>query len=221
MPVRILLADGQPLQRTGFRALLRAEADLHVVGETGSGSEAVDLARRLLPDIVLMDAGLPRLDGVAATRAIVEARLPARILVLATSDADHLVIDALDAGARGYLTKDAAAEGLIGAIRAVAAGGAILPPQTLGRLLDRFTAGAPRPPAALPPDLRALTEREREVLAQVARGLTNAEIAERLSVSEPTVKTHVTHVLAKLRLRDRVQAVVLAYESGLVRPGIE
>ena len=217
--VRILLVDDQPLLRTGFRMVLGGEPDLDVVGEAGDGVDAVDLARRLLPDVVLMDIRMPRLDGVAATRAIVAARLPVRVLILTTFDLDEYVIGALRAGASGFLAKDVPAEDLVAAIRTVAAGDAVVAPRILRRLLDRFAAALPDPHAAPPGDLSALTDREREVLVQVARGLSNAEIARELRVSETTVKTHVGHVLTKLGLRDRVQAVVLAYETGLVRPG--
>jgi DNA-binding NarL/FixJ family response regulator len=218
-PVRILLADDQPLLRTGFRMVLGAEDDLDIVGEAGDGAEAVDLARRLLPDVVLMDIRMPRMDGVAATKAIVAARLPVRVLILTTFDLDEYVVGALRAGASGFLAKDVPAEDLVTAIRTVARGEAIVAPRILQRLLDRFATSLPDPNTAPPKALDALTDREREVLVQVARGLSNAEIARTLSVSETTIKTHVGHVLTKLGLRDRVQAVVLAYESGLVRPG--
>jgi DNA-binding NarL/FixJ family response regulator len=217
-PVRILLVDDQPLLRTGFRMVLGAEEDLDIVGEAGDGAEAVDLARRLLPDVVLMDIRMPRLDGVAATRAIVDARLPVRVLILTTFDLDEYVVGALRAGASGFLAKDVPADDLVTAIRTVAAGDAVVAPRILKRLLDRFADSLPDPSATPPKMLNVLTEREREVLMQVARGLSNAEIARALSVSETTIKTHVGHVLTKLGLRDRVQAVVLAYESGLVRP---
>lgn len=217
-PVRILLADDQPLLRTGFRMVLGAEGDLDVVAEAGDGVEAVELSRRLLPDVVLMDVRMPRMDGVAATRAIVGARLPVRVLVLTTFDLDEYVVGALRAGASGFLAKDVPPEDLIAAIRTVAAGDAVVTPRILRRLLDRFAERLPDPAATPSAALDALTDREREVLVQVARGLSNAEIATALSVSETTIKTHVGHVLTKLRLRDRVQAVVLAYESGLVRP---
>ncbi|MFC3502410.1 response regulator [Micromonospora krabiensis] len=218
-PVRVLLADDQPLLRTGFRMVLGAEEDLDIVAEAGDGVEAVDLSRRLLPDVVLMDIRMPRMDGVTATRAIVDARLPVRVLILTTFDLDEYVVGALRAGASGFLAKDVPAEDLVTAIRTVAAGEAVVAPRILKRLLDRFADVLPDPAAAPPRSLGVLTEREREVLVQVARGLSNAEIAAALSVSETTIKTHVGHVLTKLGLRDRVQAVVLAYETGLVRPG--
>ncbi|MFC7550063.1 response regulator [Plantactinospora sp. GCM10030261] len=218
-PIRILLVDDQPLLRTGFRMVLGAEDDLDIVGEAGDGVEAVDLSRRLLPDVVLMDIRMPRMDGVSATRAIVDARLPVRVLILTTFDLDEYVVGALRAGASGFLAKDVPAEDLVTAIRTVAAGEAVVAPRILKRLLDRFAEALPDPAATPGKVINTLTEREREVLVQVARGLSNAEIARELSVSETTVKTHVGHVLTKLQLRDRVQAVVLAYETGLVRPG--
>jgi DNA-binding NarL/FixJ family response regulator len=218
-PVRILLADDQPLLRTGFRMVLGGEEDLDIVGEAGDGAEAVELSRRLLPDVVLMDIRMPRMDGVAATKAIVDARLPVRVLILTTFDLDEYVVGALRAGASGFLAKDVPAEDLVTAIRTVAAGEAVVAPRILKRLLDRFADSLPDPSAVPGRALDVLTEREREVLVQVARGQSNAEIARALSVSETTIKTHVGHVLTKLGLRDRVQAVVLAYESGLVRPG--
>ncbi|MEV8516581.1 response regulator transcription factor [Dactylosporangium sp. NPDC051484] len=218
-PIRLLLVDDQPLLRTGFRMVLGGEPDLDIVAEAGDGVEAVELARRLLPDVVLMDIRMPRMDGVAATRAIVDAKLPVRVLILTTFDLDEYVVGALRAGASGFLAKDVPADDLVIAIRTVAAGEAVVAPRILKRLLDKFADSLPDPDAAPPRDLRVLTDREREVLVQLAKGLSNAEIARALSVSETTVKTHVGHVLTKLGLRDRVQAVVLAYETGLVRPG--
>ncbi|WP_203657014.1 response regulator [Actinocatenispora rupis] len=215
----MLLVDDQPLLRTGFRMVLGAEEDVDVVGEAGDGVEGVELARRLLPDVVLMDIRMPRMDGVAATRAIVQARLPVRVLILTTFDLDEYVVGALRAGASGFLAKDVPAEDLVQAIRTVAAGEAVVAPRILRRLLDQFGTFLPDPDARTSDRIDVLTEREREVLVLVARGLSNAEIAAELSVSETTVKTHVGHLLTKLDLRDRVQAVVLAYETGLVRPG--
>jgi len=219
--IRLLLVDDQPLLRTGFRMILEAEDGLEVVAEAGDGVEAVERARTASADVVLMDIRMPRMDGVEATRRIVgDPGLSARVLVLTTFDLDEYVVEALRAGASGFLLKDAPADDLIAAIRVVAAGEAIVAPRVTRRLLDRFadrlpTSGA----AALPQALGTLTEREVEVLRLVARGMSNAEIAGELFVSETTVKTHVGHVLTKLNLRDRVQACVFAYESGLVRPG--
>lgn len=217
-PVRLLLADGQPLLRSGLRAVLGTEPDLAVVGEAGDGAEAVDLARRLLPDVVLMDMQLPRMDGVAATRAIVGARLPVGVLLLASSGSDDGLVSGLRAGASGLLLKNAPAEDLLAGVRTVAAGGAVMTPALLRQLLDRLATALPAEDTPAPPQLEVLTTREREVLMHVARGQNNGEIARALSISETTVKTHVGNVLTKLGLRDRVQAVVLAYESGLVRP---
>jgi DNA-binding NarL/FixJ family response regulator len=199
--------------------VLGTEPDLDIVGEATDGAEAVEMARRLLPDVVLMDVRMPRKDGVAATADIVAQKLPVRVLILTTFDLDEYVVGALRAGASGFLAKDVPAEELVAAIRTVAAGEAVVAPRILRRLLDRFAELLPDPASSLPNQLSTLTDREREVLVQVARGLSNAEIAQVLMVSETTVKTHVGHMLTKLGLRDRVQAVVLAYETGLVRPG--
>ncbi len=218
--VRVLLADEQPMLRSGLRMALNGASGLTVVGEAGDGAEAVDLARRLLPDVVVMDLRLPRLDGLAATRRIAGSGLPVRVLILTAYDADEHVLNAVAAGASGYLCKDVAPEDLVAGIRTVASGGAVVAPAILDRLLIRLAELLPVAEAtAAAPALDALTEREREVLIHVAKGHSNAEIARALMVSETTVKTHVGHLLTKLRLRDRVQAVVLAYETGLVRPG--
>jgi DNA-binding NarL/FixJ family response regulator len=218
-PVGVLLADAAPMQRSGLRMALAGADGLAVVGEAGDGAEAVDLARRLLPDVVVMDLALPRLDGLAATRVIVAAGLPVRVLVLTAHDGDEHVVGAIAAGAAGFLRKDAPPEDLVSAIRTVSGGGAVIAPRILARLLTRFVDALPDPASPAPTMLDALTDREREVLAHVARGHSNSEIARTLMVSETTIKTHVGHVLTKLRLRDRVQAVVLAYETGLVKPG--
>jgi len=192
---------------------------LVVAGEAGDGAEALELARRLLPDVAVLDIALPRLDGSAVTRAIHGARLAVRVLILPAQDGDEHVVAAISAGAAGFLRKDVPPGELTAAIRTVAAGGAVLRPAVLARLLSRFADALPDPATTATDALADLTEREREVLVHVARGHSNAEIARALTVSETTIKTHVGHVLTKLRLRDRTQAVVLAYETGLVKPG--
>jgi DNA-binding NarL/FixJ family response regulator len=216
--IRVLLADDQAMVRAGFRLILSAEADITVVGEAADGAEAVTAARRLHPDVTLMDVRMPRLDGIAATRRLT-AEDPAvtRVVVLTTFDVDSHVYDALRAGASGFLLKNAPPEELVAAIRLVAAGGALLDPAVTRRVIEEF-ARSPAPGPA-PAEVATLTERELEVLQLVAQGLSNAEIAATLVVSEATVKTHVARMLGKLQLRDRVQAVVYAYERGLVRPG--
>jgi DNA-binding NarL/FixJ family response regulator len=217
--IRVLLVDDQDMVRAGFRMILTAEPGLEVVAEADDGVEAVAAARRLRPDVVLMDIRMPRKDGIAATADIVDALGDeTRVLMLTTFDLDEYVYDALRAGASGFLLKDAPAEELVSAIRVVAAGDAVLAPAVTRRLIEEF-AKHPSANGDLDRRLRDLTEREVEVLREVARGRTNAEIAEALFVSETTVKTHVSHLLTKLGVRDRVQAVVLAYESGLARPG--
>jgi len=217
MTVRVLIADDQSLVRAGFRLVLEGHPDIEVVGEASDGEQAVHGAGRLAPDVVLMDIRMPQLDGIEATRRITE-RGSARVLVLTTYDLDEYVYDALQAGASGFLLKDTPPEQVADGIRAVAAGEALLAPTVTRLLIEEFARlGATR--RARPPELDELTPRELEVLRLLARGLSNAEIAETLVLSETTVKTHVTHVLGKLGLRDRVQAVVLAYESGLVQPG--
>ena len=218
MSIRILVADDQSLVRAGFRMVLENHPDLEVVGEASNGEEAVHSAGRLAPDVVLMDIRMPEMDGIQATRQIT-ARHDVRVLVLTTYDLDEYVYDALQAGASGFLLKDTPPEQLADGIRAVANGDALLAPTVTKRLIEEFTR-TNRNRAQQPPELDELTPRELEVLKLLARGLSNAEIAAELVVSETTVKTHVTHVLGKLGLRDRVQAVVLAYESGLVTPGV-
>ncbi|MFF7635392.1 response regulator [Kitasatospora sp. NPDC008050] len=221
MTIRVLLVDDQPLLRTGFRMILEAEADLVVVGEAGDGQQALEQVRALQPDVVLMDIRMPRMDGVEATRRIVGPGRdgPVKVLVLTTFDLDEYVVEALRAGASGFLLKDVPAEELVQAIRVVADGAAMLAPSITRRLLDMYATRLPSGDETPSPALTTLTEREMEVLRLVAKGLSNAEIAAELFVSETTVKTHVGHVLTKLGLRDRVQAAVFAYESGLVRPG--
>jgi DNA-binding NarL/FixJ family response regulator len=215
--IRVVIADDQSLVRAGFRLVLENQSDIEVVGEASNGHEAVHSAGRLAPDVVLMDIRMPQLDGIAATRAIT-ARHPARVLVLTTYDLDEYVYDALQAGASGFLLKDTPPAQLADGIRAVAGGEALLAPTVTRRLIEEFTRMGPaRRPR--PAELDELTPRELEVLRLIARGMSNAEIAETLVLGDTTVKTHVTHVLGKLGLRDRVQAVVLAYESGLVVPG--
>lgn len=225
-PLRVLLADAAPMQRSGLRAVLtatpRSDApapEIVVAAETGDGGEALDLARRLLPDVLITDLTLPRVDGLAVTRAITRAALPVRVLILTAADTDEDVLAAIAAGAAGFLRKDAPATELVTAVHAIANGGAVITPPTLARILTRVAEALPAPETTTTSKLDALTDREREVLVHVARGHSNAEIAAALQVSETTIKTHVGHVLTKLRLRDRTQAVVLAYETGLVKPG--
>jgi DNA-binding NarL/FixJ family response regulator len=217
--IRVLLADDQALVRAGFRALLDAEDDIEVVGEAGDGEEAVRLTEQLRPDIVLMDIRMPGVDGLVATRRIAgdERLQQTRVVILTTFDLDEYVFEALRAGASGFLVKDTRPAELVQAVRVVAAGEALLAPSVTRRLIATFAAHAKEPPAM--PGLEALTEREREIVALVAEGLSNQEIAERLVVSPLTAKTHVSRAMAKLGVRDRAQLVMLAYESGLVRPG--
>jgi DNA-binding NarL/FixJ family response regulator len=220
--IRVLIVDDQPLLRTGFRMILSAESDLEVVGEAADGRAGVDLARRLKPDVVLMDVRMPVMDGVEATQRLAGPGVegPVKVLILTTFDLDEYVFEALRAGASGFLLKDTPAEDLIDAIRVVAAGEALLAPSITRRLLDRFAGRLPSAKATVPVRLADLTEREHEVLLLLSKGLSNAEVAGLLFLSEATVKTHVSRILMKLDLRDRVQAVVFAYESGLVEPGV-
>ena len=217
MSIRVVLADDQALVRGGFRMIIDARPDMEVVGEAGNGAEAVEIVGRLQPEVVLMDVRMPEVDGIEATRRIVASGGPTRVIVLTTYDVDDSVFAALRAGASGFMLKDVRPAELVEAIRVVAQGDALLAPSVTRRLLDRFAGSLPGEAAVLP-DLAELTEREAEVLRLVALALSNAEIAERLVVSEATVKTHVSSILRKLGLRDRVQAVVLAYDLGLVRP---
>jgi len=214
--LRLLIADDQALMRAGFRMILEAQPDLRVVAEAADGVEAVELARRHRPDVILMDIRMPRMDGVEATRRLAGHR----VLILTTFNLDEYVVEALRAGASGFLLKDAPPEELVRAVRVVAAGEALLSPAVTRTLLDRVVQRLPAAGARAPALLDELTERELEVLRLVARGLSNGEIAAHLVVGETTVKTHVSHLLDKLGLRDRVQAVVLAYELGLVSPGV-
>ena len=217
MSIRVVIADDQTLVRVGFKMILDARDDMEVVGEAADGAEAVALVRELAPDVVLMDVRMPAVDGIEATRRIVGSGSPARIVILTTYDIDEYVFAALRAGASGFMLKDVRPAELAEGVRVVARGDALLAASVTRRLLDHFVRALPDPDDALP-GLDELTEREVEVLRLVAAALSNTEIAERLYVSEPTVKTHVSAVLRKLGLRDRVQAAVYAYEVGLVRP---
>jgi len=217
--IGILIADDQALVRAGFRMILEAEKDLRVLAEASDGAEAVEAARVHRPDIVLMDIRMPNLNGIEATRRILTAgKEPPRVLILTTFDLDEYVFDALRAGASGFLLKDVPPEQLVSGIRLVAGGDSLLSPPLTRRLIETFIRAHPRA-VKPPPELEELTARELEILKLIARGLSNAEIAEQLVVSGTTVKTHVARVLSKLGLRDRVQAVVLAYETGVVSPG--
>jgi DNA-binding NarL/FixJ family response regulator len=219
--IRVLLVDDQALVRAGFRMILDAEAEIDVVGEASDGREAIEHARTLRPDVVLMDIRMPGLDGLEASRQIISAQGDGapRILMLTTFDLDEYVYEALRAGASGFLLKDTPPEQLVAAIHVVAEGEALLAPSITRRVISEFVKGTGPQPAAQFPRLRDLTARELEVLKAIARGLSNAEIARELFVSETTVKTHVARILMKLGLRDRVQVVVLAYEAGVVQPG--
>ena len=217
MTIRVLLADDQELVRAGFAMIIDSRDDLEVVGEAGDGAEAVELAGTVRPDVVLLDVRMPRMDGIEAARRLAQAGHPARIIMLTTFDLDEPVFAALRAGASGFLLKDTRPDELVAAIRVVAGGDALLAPRVTRRLLDRFAGSLPAGKA--PAGLAGLSEREAQVLTLVARALSNEEIAEQLNLSRATVKTHVSAILFKLGLRDRVQAAVLAYEVGLVRPG--
>jgi DNA-binding NarL/FixJ family response regulator len=216
MAIRVLLVDDQTLVRTGFRLILGSEPDIDVVGDAADGQEGVELGRRLRPDVVLMDIRMPKVDGIEATRRLTSASPATKVVILTTYDLDEYVFDALRAGASGFILKDAPADQLVNAVRVAAGGDALLAPSVTRRLVEEFARRKPR--ADVP--LADLTARELEVLKLMAKALSNAEVAERLVVSEGTVKTHVARVLDKLGCRDRVQAVVAAYESGLVQPGV-
>jgi DNA-binding NarL/FixJ family response regulator len=221
LSIRVLVVDDEQLVRTGFRAILEAQPDISVIGEADDGATAVDAAARLSPDVVLMDIRMGTMDGLEATRTIM-ARLPRppKIVVLTTFDYDEYVYEALKAGASAFLLKDSPQEQLIAAVRVVAAGDALLHPSITRRLIEDFAA-RPTPRSGKPPELSELSDRELEVMRDMARGLSNGEIAAKLFLSKDTVKTHVGHILTKLGLRDRIQAVVVAYETGLVQPGRE
>jgi DNA-binding NarL/FixJ family response regulator len=214
--IRVFLVDDQELVRAGFAMVVDAQPDMRVVGEAGDGGEALARLAATAADVVLMDVRMPRMDGVQATARLVETGLPAKVIVLTTFDLDEYAFAALRAGASGFLLKDARPDAVLDAIRTVHRGDAVIAPSTTRRLIDRVAADLPVPVPG-PDPLDALTDRERQVLLQIARGASNAEIATRLHLSETTVKTHVGHILAKLGLRDRIQAVILAYDSGLVR----
>jgi DNA-binding NarL/FixJ family response regulator len=219
MAIRVLVADDQDMVRAGFAMILDAQDDIEVVGEAEDGKGAIAEAARLCPDVLVMDIQMPTLDGIAATRAVLAQALPGpRVLVVTTFDIDEYVYEALRAGASGFLLKNAPPEDLVRAVRVIAAGDSLLSPRVTTRLIEAFARQPPAPPAP-PASLNELTPREHEVLALVARGLSNAEIADRLVVSRGTVKTHVERILMKLTLRDRIQAVILAYETGIVTPG--
>jgi DNA-binding NarL/FixJ family response regulator len=214
-PIRVVLADDQPLVRAGLRMILATENDIEVVGEAADGKQAIAVCHDQTPDVVLMDVRMPGVDGIEATRRLLLTRQPPRILMLTTFDLDEIVYEALRAGASGFLLKDAPEERLTTAIRVIADGGSLFAPSVTRRLIEEFAKRTPTQPK---PSLAGLTERETEVLEQVGRGLSNAEIGAQLYITENTVKTHVARILTKSQLRDRVQAVVLAYESGLVKP---
>jgi DNA-binding NarL/FixJ family response regulator len=215
--IRVLIADDQALVRGGFRLILEAQKDIEVVGEAEDGSDALAKAHELRPDVVLMDIRMPKMDGLEATRRLLSGDGDSRVLVLTTLDADEYVYEAMKAGASGFLLKDVRPEQFADAVRVVASGDALLAPVITRRLIEDFVRRPP-PGSGPPAELAELSDRELEVLKLIAQGLSNAEIAAALFLSEATVKTHVTHILTKLRLRDRVQAVVLSYECGLVQP---
>lgn len=217
MTTRVLIADDQALVRAGFRKILESEPDLAVVGDTGDGAEALAAARHLTPDVVLMDIRMPGIDGLEATRRLTRELPATRVLIVTTFGRNEYVFEALRAGASGFLLKDAPPEELIAAVRIIAAGDALLAPAITNAVITEFVRRSPR--AQPSPALDALTGREREVLQLVARGLANSEIAARLFISEATIRTHIGHVLTKLGLRDRVQAVIYAYETGMLQPG--
>jgi DNA-binding NarL/FixJ family response regulator len=216
--IRVLIADDQALVRGGFRMILEAQKDIAVVGEAGDGLEALAKAGELRPDVVLMDIRMPELDGLEATRRLLGGDGAPRVLILTTFDLDEYVYEAMKAGASGFLLKDVRPEQLAEAVRVVAAGDTLLAPAITRKLVEEFVRRPP-PGSGAPAQLSELTQRELEVLTLVARGLSNAQVAAELFVSEATVKTHVTHILTKLGLRDRVQVVVLAYETGVIQPG--
>ena len=219
MTTRVLLCDDQSLVRNGFRLILSTQEDIDVVGEAGDGVEAVDLTKRLLPHVVLMDVRMPVMDGIEATRRIVGSGVETRVLVLTTFDLDEYVYEALRAGASGFMLKDVTAQQLVDAVRVVAAGDALLAPSVTRRLLDRFVGTLPTADEDRAQAVASLTDREREILTLLASGFSNVELAKHLYLSEPTIKTHLTSIFRKLGVRGRVQAVIAAYEARLVEPG--
>ena len=219
MTTRVLVCDDQSLVRDGFRLILSTQEDIDVVGEAGDGVEAVDLTKRLLPHVVLMDVRMPVMDGIEATRRIVGSGVETRVLVLTTFDLDEYVYEALRAGASGFMLKDVTAQQLVDAVRVVAAGDALLAPSVTRRLLDRFAGTLPTADEDRAQAVASLTDREREILTLLASGFSNVELAKHLYLSEPTIKTHLTSIFRKLGVRGRVQAVIAAYEARLVEPG--
>ena len=218
MTIRVLLCDDQALVRDGFRMILNAEEDIDVIGEAAGGGEAVEATKRLLPRVVLMDVRMPGMNGIEATRRILLSGTGSRVFILTTFDLDEYVYEALRAGASGFLLKDATARQLVEGVRVIAAGEALLAPTVTRRLLERFASALPRGDQPAPPALSSLTGREREILTLLASGLSNAELGARLYLSGPTIKTHLSSIFRKLEVRDRVQAVIAAYDAGLVAP---
>ena len=218
MTVRVLLCDDQALVRDGFRMILNAQEDIDVIGEAGDGAEAVELTKHLLPHVVLMDVRMRGMNGIDATRRISASGVESRVLILTTFDLDEYVYEALRVGASGFLLKDVTAAQLVEGVRVVAAGESMLAPTVTRRLLERFAGSLPSGEEQTPPSLAVLTEREREILTLLANGLSNAELGARLYLSEPTIKTHLSSIFRKLGVRDRVQAVIAAYDAGLVEP---
>ena len=218
MTIRVLVCDDQALVRDGFRMILNAQEGIEVVAEAGDGAEAVELTKRLLPHVVLMDVRMPGMNGIEATRRIVLSGVESRVLILTTFDLDEYVYEALRAGASGFLLKDVTAAQLVEGVRVVAAGESMLAPTVTRRLLERFAGSLPGGDERTPLSLQSLTEREREILTLLASGLSNAELGARLYLSEPTIKTHLSSIFRKLGVRDRVQAVIAAFDAGLVEP---
>ena len=220
MTISILLCDDQALVRDGFRMILNNEEDINVVGEASDGAEAVELTKRLLPQVVLMDVRMPNMNGIEATRRILASGVESHVLILTTFDLDEYVYEALRAGASGFMLKDVTARQLVDGVRVVASGEALLAPTVTRRLLERFTPTLPGGDEPAPPTLESLTERELEILTLLASGLSNAELGAKLYLSEPTIKTHLSSIFRKLGVRDRVQAVIAAFDAGLVEPAV-